>query len=99
MLDTALYVDDLARVKEFYLQKFDLSLLYADARTCAFAAGSTVLRLFQRRKAMKPAKMPGGVIPPHDRSNPLHIALPSPQVNGRQRKPEHHSDTIEGHIH
>jgi catechol 2,3-dioxygenase-like lactoylglutathione lyase family enzyme len=75
VLETALYVDDLAPAKRFYAQCLDLSLLHEDARMCAFAAGSTVLLLFQRGASLKPAETPGGVIPPHDGRGPLHVAF------------------------
>ncbi|MDF2688131.1 MAG: glyoxalase, partial [Microvirga sp.] len=36
VLETALYVDDLAHAKDFYESRMGLSLLRADNRMCAF---------------------------------------------------------------
>ncbi len=75
VLETALYVADLDRAKEFYARLFELPLLVADARMCAFAAGDTVLLLFPRGEGLKPVHTPGGTIPPHDGQGPLHVAF------------------------
>lgn len=76
VLETALYVDDLARARAFYADVLGLGLLYQDARLCAFAVGTrSVLLLFPRGGALKTVTMPGGTIPPHDGSGPLHVAF------------------------
>lgn len=75
VLETSLYVDDLARARKFYERHFDLRVLHADARMCAYAAGDTVLLLFQRREGLTPVEMPHGSIPPHDGDGPLHVAF------------------------
>ena len=97
VLETALYVDDLSRAKEFYLQHFDLSLIHTDARMCAFAAGSTVLLLFQRGESLKPAETPGGVIPPHNGEGPLHVAfaIAAEDLPAWERKLDHGGIRIE----
>lgn len=100
VLETALYVDDLARAKEFYAQSFDLSLLVTDSRMCAFAAGDTVLLLFQRGEGMTPAQTPGGTIPPHDGHGPLHIALAiaAEDLPAWERKLEHAGIRVESRV-
>lgn len=75
VLETSLYVDDLARARKFYQRYFDLQVLHADARMCAYAAGDTVLLLFQRREGLTPVEMPHGSIPAHDGDGPLHVAF------------------------
>lgn len=75
VLETALYVDDLARAGDFYRRHLGLPLLMSDRRMCALAAGDTVLLLFRRGGSLTPAKLPGGVIPPHDGHGPLHMAF------------------------
>lgn len=76
VLETALYVDDLARAKEFYESRMGLSLLRADNRMCAFdVGGRDVLLLFQRGASAQTMTVPGGTIPPHDGQGPLHIAF------------------------
>jgi catechol 2,3-dioxygenase-like lactoylglutathione lyase family enzyme len=76
LLETALYVDDLPRAREFYEDVFGFRAMVSDDRLCAFnVVGRDVLLLFARGKATEPAEIPGGVIPPHDGSGPLHLAF------------------------
>ena len=76
VLETALYVDDLDRAARFYTDILELKSLFADARLHAFAVGRrNVLLLFRRGASLETAKMPGGTIPPHDGSGPLHVAF------------------------
>lgn len=76
VLETALYVDDLARARAFYADVLRLDVLYEDIRMCAFSVGGrSVLLLFPRGGSLKTVVMPGGTIPPHDGSGPLHVAL------------------------
>ena len=75
ILETCLYVDDLERAGQFYERCFELTPMYADARMRAYALGETVLLLFPRGQSMKPVVTPGGTIPPHDGSGPLHVAF------------------------
>jgi catechol 2,3-dioxygenase-like lactoylglutathione lyase family enzyme len=76
VLETALYVDDLDRARRFYQDILRLSPIYEDPRLCAFAVGNrSVLLLFQRGSSRETVHMPGGTIPPHDGSGPLHIAF------------------------
>ncbi|MFC0283406.1 VOC family protein [Camelimonas abortus] len=66
VLETALYVDDLARAGAFYRDVLGLRPLAADGRFHAFAAGGrNVLLLFVRDGATQTARLPGGTIPPH----------------------------------
>jgi catechol 2,3-dioxygenase-like lactoylglutathione lyase family enzyme len=75
VLETALYVDDLDRAAAFYAELFELAPLYADERLRAFAVGSSALLLFRRGASLETMTMPGGTIPPHDGSGPLHVAF------------------------
>jgi catechol 2,3-dioxygenase-like lactoylglutathione lyase family enzyme len=75
VLETALYVDDLDRAAAFYAELFELAPLYADERLCAFAVGTSVLLLFRRGASLATMTMPGGTIPPHDGSGPVHVAF------------------------
>jgi catechol 2,3-dioxygenase-like lactoylglutathione lyase family enzyme len=75
ILETCLYVDDLEGAGQFYERCFELTPMYADARMRAYALGETVLLLFPRGQSLKPVVTPGGTIPPHDGSGPLHIAF------------------------
>ena len=76
ILETALYTDDMARARRFYEGVLELKPIFSDDRLCAYAvAGRDVLLLFRRGSAVKPVTMPGGTIPGHDGSGPLHIAF------------------------
>jgi catechol 2,3-dioxygenase-like lactoylglutathione lyase family enzyme len=79
VLETALYVDDLARACRFYEDVLGLPRLFADARLGAYAvAGHSVLLLFRRGASAHTTHLPGGTIPPHDGSGPIHVAFAIP---------------------
>ena len=76
VLETALYVNDLERAARFCADVLRLRPLFADARLRAFAVGGvSVLLLFRRGASLETTRMPGGTIPPHDGSGPLHVAF------------------------
>jgi catechol 2,3-dioxygenase-like lactoylglutathione lyase family enzyme len=76
IIETALYVDDLDRSLRFYATVLGLRLMRSDHRMCAFdIGGKSVLLLFRRGASDQTMMLPGGTIPPHDGSGPLHIAF------------------------
>ena len=76
VLETALYVDDVPRARNFYGTVLGLKPLFADSRLCALdVAGRSVLLLFKRGSSLSTIELPGGTIPPHDASGQQHIAL------------------------
>jgi catechol 2,3-dioxygenase-like lactoylglutathione lyase family enzyme len=76
VLETALYVDDMAAARRFYEGVLGLAPIFEDLRLCAYAVGGqSVLLLFRRGSARETVHMPGGTIPPHDGAGPLHIAF------------------------
>ena len=76
VLETALYVDDLDRAIGFYTDIMQMRPLYQDGRMCALSVGDrSVLLIFPRGGALETVHMPGGTIPPHDGSGPLHVAF------------------------
>ena len=76
MLETALYVEDLARASRFYEDALGLKRIFADDRLAAYEAGpASVLLLFRRGTTLETVTMPGGTIPPHDGRGPVHIAF------------------------
>jgi catechol 2,3-dioxygenase-like lactoylglutathione lyase family enzyme len=76
VLETALYVDDLARARDFYEAALGLSPAVKDRRFCAYEIGArSLLLLFQRGSTRETVVLPGGTIPPHDGSGPLHVAF------------------------
>lgn len=76
IIETALYVDDLARARAFYQDVLGLTPLYKDDRFTAYnIGGRSVLLLFKRGATLEAAHVPGGTIPPHDGEGPLHMAF------------------------
>ena len=79
VLETCLYVEDLARAAQFYERLFGFRRLQSDERLCAFdVAGRDVLILFLRDATREPVRLSGGLIPPHDGSGHLHFAFAIP---------------------
>lgn len=76
VLETVLYVDDFERACPFYEQVLGLNSIYRDSRLCAYDVGARgVLLLFLRGHSLETVRLPGGTIPPHDGSGPVHIAF------------------------
>ena len=76
VIETCLYVDDLDRAARFYEQVLELKPLTQDARFRAYdVGGRSVLLLFRRGATRETVHMPGGTIPPHDGSGPVHVAF------------------------
>jgi catechol 2,3-dioxygenase-like lactoylglutathione lyase family enzyme len=76
VLETALYVEDLARAARFYQDVLGLGAVSAGEKLVALDAGEgTVLLLFLRGSTTTGAAFEGGWIPPHDGSGAAHVAL------------------------
>jgi catechol-2,3-dioxygenase len=76
ILETSLYVDGLARARDFYERLFGLPVLHSDDHMCAYdVGGRSVLLLFSRGESRNVITVPGGTIPPHDGAGPYHIAF------------------------
>ena len=74
--ETCLYVEDLARARQFYEGVLGLRVMLADTRFCAYdAGGCTVLLLFVRGGSAGGSVVPGGVIPPHDGIGGAHVGF------------------------
>ena len=98
ILETVLYVDDLDRAAAFYETVMGLPVLHADSRMRAYdVAGRGVLLLFVRGGTLEPVETPGGTIPPHDGSGPLHVAfaIERAQLSGWEAHLAHHAVAIE----
>lgn len=79
VLETALYVDDMKRSVDFFSRVLGLSELLATDRLTAFDAGrNSVLLVFARGGSREDMTGAGGLIPGHDGSGPLHMALAIP---------------------
>ncbi len=76
VIETAVYVDDLARAAAFYEDVLELPVLTADSRFRAYdVGGQSVFLVFQRGSTLEEVHLPGGTIPPHDGHGPLHMAF------------------------
>jgi catechol 2,3-dioxygenase-like lactoylglutathione lyase family enzyme len=80
ILESALYVDDVARSADFYKELFKLRELVRDERICVLAvAEKQVLLIFKKGGTLNPVDTPGGVVPPHDGAGQLHMAFEMPE--------------------
>lgn len=71
ILETCLYVDDLAAAERFYSQVLGLSVhSRQDGRHVFFRCGQGMLLLFNPNKSCEP-----GEIPPHGAHGPGHVAF------------------------
>lgn len=77
VVETILYVDDLARAVAFYRDVMGLRAMTGDGeRFQAFdVRAGQVLLLFKRGGTLEPVPAPVGMIPPHDGSGPLHVGF------------------------
>ena len=77
VLETCLHVDDLERASGFYEEVMDLPRIAGDeSRFRAYdVGGQSVLLLFRRGATSEPVELPGGTVPPHGGSGPLHFAF------------------------
>lgn len=76
VLETSLYVSDLARSIAFYRDLLGMAVLLESPRIAALDAGrSTVLLLFPKGAAAQDVHDDRGVIPGHDGAGRLHLAF------------------------
>jgi catechol 2,3-dioxygenase-like lactoylglutathione lyase family enzyme len=76
LLETSLYARDLRRTAAFYRDLFGFKALVDSPRLVAFEiARRSVLLVFQAGATDEDVVEPGGVIPGHDGSGRLHLAL------------------------
>lgn len=80
IVETALYVGDLSRAREFYVATFGFEPLLESGRLAALGAGESVLLLFQRGATTEPLPTAGGVVPPHGATGPQHLAFAIPRT-------------------
>ena len=99
VIETALYVDDLDRARAFYQDVLGLAAMTSDARFAAFdVGGRNVLLLFRRGSTLEPVHLPGGTIPSHDGSGPLHaaFAITADELPAWEKRLGEHDVAIEG---
>ncbi|GAC1338044.1 MAG: VOC family protein [Acetobacteraceae bacterium] len=79
LLETSLYVADLARSKRFYQDTFGFEAFLEDERMVGLGVpGDAVLLLFRRGGSTEPSPTPGGVIPAHDGRGTQHLCFAIP---------------------
>lgn len=99
VIETALYVDDFHRARGFYEEVLGLTALTSDSRFLAFdVGGRSVLLLFRRGSTLEPVHLPGGTIPPHDGSGPIHMAfaIATAEMAAWEKRLGEHDVAIEG---
>jgi catechol 2,3-dioxygenase-like lactoylglutathione lyase family enzyme len=99
IIETALYVDDLRRASAFYKDVLGLEeMLHTRTLHAYDVGGSSVLLLFARGQSREAQTSPGGTIPAHDGSGPLHIsfAVDADALSEWEDKLKRHGVTIEG---
>jgi len=103
VVESALYVDDLARSWRFYVDVLGGEVLLDSARLLALSIGGmSVLLLFQRGATSEPLPTPGGVVPPHGAIGIQHIAFAVPDkvaLESWATRLEHHGVEIESRVH
>jgi catechol 2,3-dioxygenase-like lactoylglutathione lyase family enzyme len=76
LLETALYVADMARARAFFTEVMGLTPMLAGDRLTAFDAGRQgVLLLFLAGGSVEDMPGPRGTVPGHDGSGPVHMAF------------------------
>ena len=76
VLETGIYVEDMARSRAFYEGVFGLSPMLADGRLTAYSVGpASVFLIFLRGATVEPVTLPSGVVPPHDARGAQHFAF------------------------
>ncbi|MEO5989943.1 MAG: VOC family protein [Candidatus Eisenbacteria bacterium] len=76
VLETALYVTDMARAVAFYRDVLGLFAMGGNERLTPIDAGEgTVLLLFRQGASADGIDYPGGRIPAHDGTGPVHMAF------------------------
>jgi catechol 2,3-dioxygenase-like lactoylglutathione lyase family enzyme len=99
ILETVLYTADLDRAAAFYGGVMGLPILHEDHRMRAFDVnGNGVLLLFPQGGSLQAVETPGGSIPPHDGSGPVHLAfaIPADELEPWRRHLEAAGVALEG---
>ncbi len=104
VLETALYVKDMASARAFFEDVMGFEAFTADHRFTAYDAGAgTVLLLFLHGQTTETVVLPKdmGIIPPHDGDGRLHVAfaIAADALPDWEARLAHHGVLIEGRTH
>src|SRR5437764_15495698 len=76
VIEAALYVDDLARARDFYVSVFGARGMLDTPRLVALDVNrESVLLLFKRGATLEPLDTPGGRVPQHGATGVQHLAF------------------------
>ncbi|RMO88350.1 Glyoxalase/bleomycin resistance protein/dioxygenase [Pseudomonas syringae pv. philadelphi] len=76
IIETALYVEDLATAGRFYQQTPELEVMFESPTLIALnVGGSNTLLLFKRGASLETQYLSGGEIPPHDAQGRIHVCF------------------------
>jgi catechol 2,3-dioxygenase-like lactoylglutathione lyase family enzyme len=101
VLETSLYVADLAASEEFYARVFGFGTFLLDHRMCAMGISSgQVLLLFRHGGSVHPSPTPGGTVPAHDGRGRLHLcfAIPGAELPVWEAHLERHAVPVESRV-
>ncbi|MEX5569380.1 VOC family protein [Pseudomonas syringae] len=85
IIETALYVEDLAHAREFYSGTLELEVMFESATLVAFNVGGvSTLLLFKRGASLQTQYLSGGEIPPHDAQGRIHVCF---AINADEMQP------------
>ena len=101
IIETAIYVEDVARASKFYEEVLGLLRIAGDDRFRAYSvADRDVLLLFKRGATAEPVQTPSGVIPPHDGTGQNHFAfaIPAEKLSHWEQQLASHRIAIEGRV-
>lgn len=75
--ETVLYVKDVDQAALWYQRIFEFPIIFSqeDRLRALQVSKEQVLLLFKQRGSLAPLSLPGGVIPAHDGSGPVHLAF------------------------
>ena len=101
VIETSIYVEDLDRAARFYETVLGLEALLKLDRLYAYdVGGSNVLLVFRRGGSREAMVSPGGTIPPHDGSGPIHVcfAVNTEDLPEWEARLAEHNIPIEGRV-
>ncbi|KPW94348.1 MULTISPECIES: VOC family protein [Pseudomonas syringae group] len=85
IIETALYVENLAKARDFYSDTLELDVMFESPTLVAFNVGGvSTLLLFKCGASLQTQYLSGGEIPPHDAQGRIHVCF---AINADQMQP------------
>lgn len=100
VVETAVYVDDMERAKEFYEGTLMLDAMFRDERMRAYKVGRSAFLVFKRGASDKNTVMKIGNIPAHDSVGRAHMAfaVAADELEDWEKLLDEHGVEIEGRV-